>query len=138
GFSTGEPWICVNPNYTEINAAAAVADPDSVFHHYRKLIALRRSDPVVAFGDYCDLLPDDERIYAFTRTLGADALLLLCNFSAADALASFPEAREWAEAAVVISNYAEASGGAPLAHTDGIALRPWEAVVLCALSRAAG
>ena len=67
GFTTGEPWIPVNPNHDEINAEAAVADPDSVFHHYRRLIELRHSEPVVAHGDFTMLLPDDERVYAFTR-----------------------------------------------------------------------
>ena len=70
GFTTGTPWIAVNPNHTEINAEAARADPDSVFHHYRRLIELRHAEPVVAHGDFTMLLPDDERVYAFTRRLG--------------------------------------------------------------------
>ena len=52
GFTSGTPWLPVNPNHTEINAEAARADPDSVFHHYRRLIELRRTEPVVAFGDF--------------------------------------------------------------------------------------
>jgi hypothetical protein len=79
GFTTGEPWIPVNPNHTEINAEAARADPDSVFHHYRRLIELRRSEPVIAHGDFRMLLPDDERVYAFTRRLGDVELLVLGN-----------------------------------------------------------
>jgi oligo-1,6-glucosidase len=76
-FTTGEPWLAVNPNHTEINAEAARADPDSVFHHYRRLIALRHEEPVVAHGDFEMLLEDDERVYAFTRRLdgGADRQL---------------------------------------------------------------
>jgi oligo-1,6-glucosidase len=128
GFSTVAPWIPVNPNYTEINAAAAVAEADSVFHHYRRLIALRRSDPVVAHGDYRDLLPDDERVYAFTRSLDAEALLVLCNFSGADALAAVSDVRGWTEAEVVLSNYSDA--GAPALRGGALLLRPWEAVVL--------
>ena len=68
GFTTGEPWIAVNPNFTEINAAAQVDDPDSVFSHYRRLIALRHEEPCVAHGDFTMLLPDHEQLYAFTRT----------------------------------------------------------------------
>jgi len=128
GFSTGRPWIALNPNYREINAAAAEADPDSVLHHYRRLIALRRSDRVVALGDYRELLPDDERVFAFTRTLGANALLVLCNFSGAEVLAAVPGARDWATAAVALSNYPEA--GAPMVEAGGFRLRPWEAVAL--------
>ena len=81
GFTSGEPWIPVNPNFTEINAEAAVADPDSVFHHYRRLIELRHDEPVVAHGDFTMLLPDDERVYAFTRRLGDVELLVLGNFT---------------------------------------------------------
>ena len=85
GFTTGEPWIPVNANFAEINAEAAVADPDSVFHHYRRLIELRHTEPVVAHGDFTMLLQDDERVYAFTRRLGDDELLVLGNFSGEDA-----------------------------------------------------
>ena len=81
GFTDGEPWIAVNPNHTEVNAAAAVADPDSVFHHYRRLIELRKSEPAVAHGDFTMLLADDPVVYAFTRRLGDTELLVVANFS---------------------------------------------------------
>ena len=81
GFTTGEPWLGVNPNHAEINAEAARADLDSVFHHYRQLIELRHALPVVAHGDFTMLLPDDERVYAFTRSYEGDELLVLGNFS---------------------------------------------------------
>src|SRR5919202_2730700 len=67
GFTTGTPWLAVNPNYVEVNAKAALADPDSVLHHYRRLIELRHSEPVVAHGDFTILLADDPRVYAYTR-----------------------------------------------------------------------
>ncbi len=67
GFTSGTPWLAVNPNHREINAEAARADPDSVFHHYRRLIALRHDEPAVAHGDFAMLLPDDERVYAYLR-----------------------------------------------------------------------
>jgi oligo-1,6-glucosidase len=118
GFTTGVPWIPVNPNHAEINAAAAVADPDSVFHHYRRLIELRHAEPVVAHGDFTMLLPDDERVYAFTRRLGGVELLVLANFSAEPAPVALPEA----DGELVLGNYAGA--GEPLV------LRPWEARVL--------
>ena len=81
GFTTGTPWIEVNENFRIINAAAERADPDSVFHHYRRLIALRHEDPVVALGDFTMLLPDHEHVYAFTRSLGDVTLTVLGNFS---------------------------------------------------------
>ncbi len=81
GFTQGEPWIAANPNHVEINAAAEIADPDSVFHHYRRLIELRHREPVVAEGDFTMLVPDDERLYAFTRSLDGASLLVVCNVS---------------------------------------------------------
>ncbi|WP_219635397.1 alpha-glucosidase [Nocardioides ungokensis] len=70
GFTTGTPWIPVNPDHVEVNAEAALADPDSVFHHYRRLIELRRTVPAVALGDFTMLLPDDPVVYA-SREPGA-------------------------------------------------------------------
>ncbi|MCC6436233.1 MAG: alpha-glucosidase [Acidimicrobiales bacterium] len=81
GFSTVEPWLAVNPNHEEINAAAAEADPGSVLHHYRRLIALRHQDPVVAHGSFELLLEDDADLWAFTRTLGEQQLLVVANCS---------------------------------------------------------
>jgi oligo-1,6-glucosidase len=118
GFTTGEPWIPVNPNYPTINAAEAVEDEDSVFHHYRRLIALRHTEPVVAHGDFTMLLPDDEQVYAFTRRLGDDELLVLGNFSGEEA----PVALDDPGGKLVLGNYEDA--GEP-----GV-LRPWEARIL--------
>ena len=81
GFTTGEPWIGLNPNYVEVNAEAALADPDSVFHHYRQLIALRHSHDVVVHGDYRLLLPDDEQVFAYVRTLEDQRMLVIVNMS---------------------------------------------------------
>jgi oligo-1,6-glucosidase len=115
GFTTGEPWIAVNPNHTEINARAARADPDSVFHHYRRLIELRHTEPVVAHGDFTMLLADDERVYAFTRRLDDVELLVLGNFSASPAT---PAIHGWDDADVLIGEGA------------GVVLGPWEGRVL--------
>ncbi len=119
GFTTGTPWIPVNPNRTEINAAAATADPSSVWHHYRRLIELRHHEPVVAVGDFTMLLPDDERVYAFIRRLEDVALLVVANFSAAEADAAVPAAAEWAVSELVLGNYPDV--------VEGLRLRPWEA-----------
>jgi oligo-1,6-glucosidase len=83
GFSTGTPWLPATANYVEINAAAAIADPGSVFHHYRALIALRHELEVVREGRFDLLLPDDERLFCFTRTLGDEVLLVVANWSSA-------------------------------------------------------
>ncbi len=81
GFSTGLPWLVVNPNHAQINAEQPIADPDSVFHHYRRLIELRHAEPAIAHGDFTMVLPEHERIYAFTRRLGDVELLVLGNLS---------------------------------------------------------
>ena len=83
GFTSGTPWLPANANRSETNAATAVADPDSVFHHYRRLIELRHHDPVVVDGRFALLLPDDRQVWVFTRTLGEDVLLVLANCSSA-------------------------------------------------------
>jgi oligo-1,6-glucosidase len=90
GFSTGTPWIGLNPNYTEVNARQAQGDPGSVFHYYRALIRLRRAHPVIVQGRYDLLLPEHPQIFAFTRTLGAERLLVILNFSARPALFEMP------------------------------------------------
>ncbi|MBB5174017.1 oligo-1,6-glucosidase [Texcoconibacillus texcoconensis] len=80
GFTTGTPWIRVNPNYREINAEAALNDPQSIFHYYRQLIDIRRREDVVVYGDYELLMADDEEVFAYTRTLNEATLLVICNF----------------------------------------------------------
>jgi oligo-1,6-glucosidase len=122
GFTTGTPWLAVNPNHAEINAAAAAADPDSVYHHYRKLAELRHTEPAVVDGDFTMLLPHDERLYAFTRRLGDTSLLVIGNFSAETVRAEIDDAAAWASAELVLTNTA-----AP--PSDDLTLSPWQAVV---------
>ncbi len=122
GFTTGTPWIGVHPNHIEVNAAAELADPDSVFHHYRRLIELRHTEAVVALGDFTMLLPDDPQVFAFSRRLADTVLLVLGNFaSAPSSAAGVPEAGDWAAAELVLGNYPSPG--------DGMLLRPWEARV---------
>ncbi|MET3174436.1 UNVERIFIED_ORG: oligo-1,6-glucosidase [Arthrobacter sp. UYCu721] len=121
GFTTGAPWIAVNPNANTINAAAQVDDPDSVYSFYRRVIDLRHTDPAVAYGDFTMLLPDDEHVYAFTRSLPDAELLVLGNFSGSVQKADVGNPA-WAGAAQALGNYP------PDAGTD--LLRPWEVKVL--------
>ncbi|MFJ8741083.1 alpha-glucosidase [Embleya sp. NPDC127516] len=120
GFTTGIPWLPVNPNHTTINAAAAVADPESVYHHYRRLIALRHSEPAVVHGDFTMLLADDERLYAFTRRYRDTTLLVLANFTGEAVPVPADLAAEWADVPLVLGN------AGPI---DATVLRPWEARV---------
>jgi oligo-1,6-glucosidase len=120
GFTTGTPWLPVNPDHVEWNAAAQRDDPHSVLAHYRRLIALRHTDDVVALGDFTMLLPDHEHVYAFTRSLAGDTRLVVCNLSRE----TYPLAEllpEAASAELLLGN---------LAASDPAVLAPWEARVL--------
>ncbi|MFE6795710.1 glycoside hydrolase family 13 protein [Paenibacillus chitinolyticus] len=126
GFTTGEPWIKVNPNHPGINAAAATADPQSIYHYYRSLIALRKKHPVIVYGEYKLLLPLDTEIYAYTRTLSGEKLLVILNFFDGTPEFTWPEELgEGKDAELLISNYDRVPGE----DTCVIKLRPYEARV---------
>ena len=116
GFTSGTPWMMVNPNYTRINAAAALADPDSVFYTYQKLIALRKAHPVFVEGDFTLLCPEDEQVFAYLRRGAGQELLAAVNLSGRSAPFALPEAFAGCEPLL-------ATQGAPQAGV----LRPWEA-----------
>ncbi len=122
GFTTGEPWIRVNPNYTEINAAEQVERADSVFHYYQKLISLRKEHDIIVYGEYELLNPEDEEVFSFVRTYGDEKLLVVCNFTDKELSRTIPE--EFADHAErLIGNYKEE-------HKEKNILRPYEAYVL--------
>ena len=122
GFTTGTPWIALNPNHKEINAQAEIADDDSVFHHYRRLIALRHTEPAVADGDFHMLLADHDQVYAFTRRHGNTELLVLANFSGRPAAIEVPDAAGWQNSELILANVPE-----PEALRTRLTLQPWEA-----------
>ncbi|MFN8099809.1 MAG: alpha-glucosidase [Dermatophilaceae bacterium] len=134
GFTTGEPWIAANPNHTEINAAAQITDPDSVRAHYQRLIALRHNNPTVALGHFEMLLDDHPTVWAFTRTLDDDQLLVLANLSREPAdLADFGRAGaidEWVGAVVLSSTDTTDGMPDPSPSATPGHLPPWSAVVL--------
>lgn len=102
GFTTGTPWLALNPNYNKINVADQLKREDSVFHYYQKLIKLRKEYEIIVYGKYELLLPDDEHIFAYVRTLGNQKLLVVCNFSKAEQKFDFTG---YENAQVLISNY---------------------------------
>jgi len=125
GFTTGTPWIKLNPNYKEINVTEALADPSSVFHYYKKLIQLRRENPVIVYGTYDLILDAHEEIYAFTRTLEEERLLVILNFSGNNPEFQLPENITFASTELLISNY-EVTANEDIHQ---IPLRPYEARV---------
>lgn len=122
GFTTGTPWLAVNPNTDAINAAAEAADPDSVLNYYRRLVALRKEYPVIQSGLYAPVEPGNPNVYAYTRTLGGETLVVACNFYAEPARVTLP-APEGQDARLLIGNWPEQ----PFAPC--MTLRPYEAVV---------
>ena len=122
GFSTAEPWIMVNPNYTKINAKDQVSREDSVFKYYQKLIRLRHNSDLIVYGTYDLILADDKDIYAYTRTLGDEKLIVYCNFSENTREVELPE--EFTNGKIFISNYDDAT------VNEKITLRPYEAIVI--------
>ena len=81
GFTSGTPWIQVNPNYVEVNAAAQEQDPDSELNYFRTLNQVRKNNLTLVYGAYALLLPEHTQVYAYTRTLDEDKILVLLNFS---------------------------------------------------------
>jgi oligo-1,6-glucosidase len=91
GFTTGNhPWLPVNPNYKQINAAEEESDPASVLNYVRSLIKLRAHTRAFVYGDYQDLDPQNEKIYAYTRTLGEERYLVVENFSSSSVTYTLP------------------------------------------------
>ena len=118
GFTTGKPWMPLNPNYVDINAEAALADPDSVFCHYQKLIRLRKRYDVFCEGSFTLLCPEDEKIFAYTRDTDREHMLVVCNFTGETL--DFDAPKNFRGAEMLINNYPE----------DSHRLRPYEAAIL--------
>lgn len=106
GFTTGIPWIAVNPNYTRINAKEQTQNENSIFHYYKKLIKLRKKYPVIPDGHYELLEPDSETLYCFTRESLSEKLLVVCNFRQMDKVVfSTPSEFLDGSAQLLLSNY---------------------------------
>ena len=90
GFTIGEPWIEANPNHQSINAQESLADDGSVFHHYRRLITLRKRHDVIVYGDYQSFLDQHPQVYVYTRTLGKERLIVVANFAGSDCDVDLP------------------------------------------------
>jgi oligo-1,6-glucosidase len=132
GFSAGEPWIPVNPNYRAINAAIQAGDPNSVRSFYQRLIKLRKEHPIIVYGDFEDLLPGDKRVYAYRRRLGDQSLVAICNFSGTEIRGIDLNALGAGDGELLISNYAAET-------LDNARLLPYEGrAFLSALPAGAG
>ncbi|MES1049193.1 oligo-1,6-glucosidase [Bacillus thuringiensis] len=124
GFTKGEPWITVNPNYKEINVKQAIQDEGSIFYYYKKLIELRKNNEIVVYGSYDLILDNDPSIFAYVRTYGDEKLLVIANFTADESVFEMPKDISYSESELFIHNY-----DVEIGSIDNIPLRPYEAIV---------
>lgn len=126
GFTAGTPWIDVASNYQTVNAEQALADPNSIFYHYQKLIQLRKKYDIITIGDYRLILPDDQAIFAYVRKKDDEQLVVLNNFYSKSVdydLSNLFHAQQY-KTEVLISNYPDQLGDVSTGN-----LRPYESVV---------
>jgi len=125
GFTTDTPWLKVNPNCRTINVEASLADPDSIFHYYRRLIELRRTNLIVTYGSYEPLMDAHEQVFAFLRKLNDERWLVILNFTGDAPVFALPSTVEYSAWQTIISNYPARADEDPRMLT----LRPYEARV---------
>ncbi|WP_270565253.1 glycoside hydrolase family 13 protein [Clostridium beijerinckii] len=122
GFTSGQPWLKVNPNYKEINAESQLKDENSIFNYYKKLIKIRKSNPVVVYGKYELMLEENKEIFAYTRTLENEMLLVICNFTGSNTKFVLERKFEFKSKELLISNYNVNENDS----IDSIELKPYE------------
>lgn len=121
GFTSGKPWFSVNPNYTRVNVAAQEEDPDSLLNFYRALLAYRKQEPLVLWGEYREHFPKSRDFYVYERSYQGRKLLVICRFGAAPKAFAAPPGMALSRGKLVFSNYKDA----PLTG-EGFTSRPWE------------
>ncbi|MCZ4222394.1 glycoside hydrolase family 13 protein [Pedobacter rhodius] len=124
GFTTGKPWIKVNPNYKMVNVAAEEKDPDSELSYFKKIVALRKASPVLVYGAYQVFDIENPDVYCYTRSNGKDKMLVILNFSGKAISYSLNKDIDTASAEVLINNYAKAA-----LKQNQIKLLPWQSIV---------
>ena len=122
GFTTGKPWLSINENYEVINAKQCLEDENSIFHHYRKLINIRKHNDTIIYGDYTLLCEDDNNIFAYVRELNGDKILVVCNFY--DKEVDFNFEGDFNHSEILLSNYKDSS-----TLLENLTLRPYEAIM---------
>lgn len=123
GFTSGTPWLPVNPNYTEINVQVEDTDPYSVLNHFRAMTELRKQNPILVYGHYELIMPEHPSVYAYTRTMDDTKLLVLLNFSKESSTVSLDEG--WAASPILINNYNDLD-----IIDNSLKLKPFQAVIL--------
>lgn len=127
GFTTGNPWINVAKNYKNINVMSALEDETSVYYHYKKLIELRKNEDVIAYGDYIQLLKEDNKVYAYERNYNGEKLVVVNNFYGKEYKVDLSKEIENLEdfnKKILLSNYDESG-----LDLRDLILRPYESIV---------
>ena len=122
GFTTGNPWLAVNKNYKFINAEDCLQDKDSIFYHYKKLINIRKHNDTIIYGNYKLLLPEDKNVFAYSRKLNGDKIVVVCNFYDKEVNLNFKE--DFNNVEILLSNYKDSS-----IFMKDLKLRPYEAIM---------
>lgn len=133
GFSEGKPWLDVAKNYVDINAEKALQDDDSVFYFYKRLIELRKEVAVITDGDYTDLLPEHESVFAYQRKTETQTLVCINNYNGEACEVSLSSEIELANAKLLLGNYPEGNNyqeGSNDDSSSAIYLRPYETKIL--------
>ncbi|WP_370175373.1 glycoside hydrolase family 13 protein [Leeuwenhoekiella palythoae] len=123
GFTSGNPWLPLNPNYIDVNTETELADENSVLNHFKKMTALRKESEVLIYGDYALLLPEHPHVYAYTRSLGDEQFLVMLNFSKEKVSVTIEELGNFSE--LKINNYSNLNKQA-----NELQLEPYQAVIL--------
>ena len=123
GFTSGNPWLPLNPNYIDVNTEAELADENSVFNHFKKMTALRKESEVLIYGDYALLLPEHPQVYSYTRSLGDEQFLVMLNFSKEKVSVALEELGNFSE--LKINNYSNL-----IKQANELQLEPYQAVIL--------
>ncbi len=124
GFTTGTPWIMVNPNYTEINVEEALADKDSIYHYYQKLIAFRKGNPIIRNGTFREFYPKSDDVYCYERSYNGEHILVICNFKNKEIPFKMPPEIAYNECELKLHNY-----GYDRPFPESATLRPYESLV---------
>ena len=122
GFTTGTPWLPVNDNYKEVNVEAQDNDPNSCLNYFREMVKFRMNHPVLVYGDYKLLLPDNEKVYAYSRELKNEKMLILLNFSTEDTSIELPG--QFTGLELLMNNLQEAN-----IADNKINLKPYQALI---------
>lgn len=124
GFTTGEPWIGLNPNYKEINVEQALQDSNSIFYYYKKLIELRKKHEIIVYGTYDLILEDHPSVFAYIRKWKDEELLVIANFTEDECVFKIPKEIAYNSSELLIHNYDVQDE-----IIESIDLRPYEARV---------